>query len=88
MSNLIEHGTYAGSRKCWKRREGACPACRRASADYQRNRRQGLPREVKAAEHEKAKARIRALWRLADLHRDQFYRFLDEELAKTGEMAA
>lgn len=67
------HGTYAGyQRKC------RCEPCTAANASYLRKLRATNPK-VYARDKKRNAARNRALWRLAELHPDEYQKlYLDE----------
>lgn len=74
------HGTYAGYQA--HRREGkqACRACRLANNEYMANH-----RKASDGWREQSRARSRALWRLADLHPEEFRRlYVTERLVDRG----
>lgn len=77
------HGTYAGYQRHRHDGELACGPCREANRDYSRKFRSERP-DVKARERASTRARSRALWRLADLHRDEYDRLYADELRAEG----
>lgn len=73
------HGTYAGYQRHRLDGETACGPCRDAARDYAREFR--ARRDVPAAQRERARqrARNRAVWRLVELHPEDFRRLVAEE---------
>jgi hypothetical protein len=72
------HGTYAGTMAHKRRNEPLCGPCRKAAAVYQRAYRKRPGKS--AAERRRLKASGRAVWRLVDLHREEYERLYAEEL--------
>lgn len=72
------HGTYAGALAHRSEGSDQCEPCRIARNAYMRAFR--ADPEQKAVESRRQKARERALWRLAALHRDEFHRLYLEEI--------
>lgn len=77
-AEAINHGTYGGAQQCRKRTEGTCDDCKAARNAYIREYRAAHPG---AYELERAKnvAMLRALWRLAAEHGDEFHTLYAEE---------
>lgn len=80
MQDLDErHGTYAGYNQHIRDKERPCPGCRAAATDYQNKRRKSNP-DAYAQEKFMNLIRSRALWRLAQIHHEEFQRLIDEEI--------
>lgn len=73
-------GTSAGYQVHRKRSETPCGPCRTAQAEYMRQYRKRNPAKY-VDELRRNNAQSRALWRLAELHPDEFRRLVLEELA-------
>ncbi len=72
------HGSTAGYQAHRSRREIACEACRNAQRDYQRSVR--ADPEKWRIEKASLRAKNRAIWRLINMHRDEFERLYAAEL--------
>jgi acyl-CoA reductase-like NAD-dependent aldehyde dehydrogenase len=68
------HGTYAGAQQHQKEGSTPCRPCKDARNAYMAAFRKGS-----AAWRDQNNARSRALWRLADVHREEFDRLYVEE---------
>lgn len=73
-------GTYSGYQKHKRRGEPACEPCTIANREYHREYRDRP--HARAEARRVNSARQRALWRLADLHREDYLRLCDEELGR------
>jgi len=73
------HGTYAGYQRHIREKESTCAPCREAARLYVAERRASNP-DSYAREKAGTRASSRALWRLADLHRDEYDRLYADEL--------
>lgn len=73
------HGTYAGYQRHRLDGESACTPCRDANRAYMRDFRARRP-DVAERERAGSRASSRALWRLADMHRDEYDRLYADEL--------
>ena len=74
-------GTYGGYQKHGRLGETACGPCRQANAAYRQEFRQRRA-DIYAEDRRRAKAHTRAAWRLVDKYRDEWRRFVIEELEK------
>lgn len=72
------HGTPAGYRAHRKEGKRACRPCLNAQSAYMQSRR-ATP-AFRKRERQRNAAAARAVWRLADLHRDEYERLYVEEL--------
>lgn len=77
------HGTYAGYQRHRLEGEVACAPCRDAIRDYMRMVRSER-KDVASWERASNRARSKALWRLAKLHRDEYDRLYADELRAEG----
>ncbi len=73
------HGTYAGYQRHRIDREVACETCRDANRAYMADFRARRP-DVAERGRGGRRAASRALWRLADMHRDEYDRLYADEL--------
>lgn len=73
-------GTYAGYQIHNRRKTPPCDACREANRLYQKERRKDP--YIHQEEVVMNKIRSRALWRLVDLHRDEFKILVEEEIQR------
>lgn len=73
------HGTGAGYQRHRKDGEEACAPCREAVRAAAAKRRRENPASY-SRERAGMRASSRALWRLADLHRDEYDRLYADEL--------
>lgn len=71
-------GTYGGYQRHKRQGEKPCDGCREAATAYVAKRR-ATNALARAYDQEYNRARRRALERLADLHRAEYLRILDEE---------
>ena len=78
-SDAIPHGTYGGYQQELRRGMDPCNDCREALSVYQTQRRR-QPQFHNARRMRNAK--VRALWRLAELHPIDMKRLYEAELAK------
>ena len=72
-------GTYGGYQRHNRLGEEPCEPCRKANTEYNRNRRKRLPHSYRR-ELAYAIAQTRALWQLADRHREEFRQLVREIL--------
>ena len=72
-------GTYAGYQAHGRRGERTCAACREAQRLYMKARRAKGGPQI-AREYMLNKARERAVWRLKDMHREDFDLLVADEM--------
>ena len=75
------HGTIAGASAHRREKSPLCDSCREVARNYMREFRATHP-DLRKRERRTNKARSRALWRLADLHPDDFQRLVLDELRR------
>jgi hypothetical protein len=79
--NREKCGTYAGYNAHKYYGERPCDECNEAGNAYQRQRRKANP-EIAARENAMTNARARALWRLKDIHTDEFELLYADEMRR------
>lgn len=84
-------GTYTGYQRHNRLGEDACKACKKAVTEYQARKRAADP-SINARDKARSRAVWRACKRLAEMHRADYLRLLNEERAKepalnSGEVA-
>lgn len=77
------HGTTAGWNRHNRDHIPMCDPCRKAHADYMRDYRRNNT-QAREKNNRLTRAQTRALWRLKDLHPDEFQALVAEEFESEG----